>query len=167
MDRINKIASRLVLSYLIGKVDKEQYGFFNGRKFPIFFVRKVSDNKYHVYKFLTFSKFVERVYGLRVIESQLVRFYEQFDQSFKLYYYWIDSVEFYVMAKNKPDAFKKRMENLRQRIANVVFSWFKQNGHFPNNGRSPQKDYRPHRRNVPALRRHSEVDFLRLPPALP
>ena len=26
------------------------------------------------------------------------------------------------------------MENLRQRIANVVFSWFKQNGHFPNNG---------------------------------
>ena len=135
MDRIHKIASKLVLSYFIGRVkEKEQYAFFNGRKFPILFVRKVSNNKYHVYKFLTFSKFVEKVYGLRVIESQLVRFYEQFDKSFKLYYYWIDSVEFYVMAKNKPDAFKKRMENLRQRIANVVFSWFKQNGHFPNNG---------------------------------
>lgn len=134
MNRIDKIASRLVLSYFIGKVDKQQYGFFNGRHFPILFVRKIADNKYHVYKFVTFAKFVDKVMGLRVVSSQLVNFYTQFDKPFSLYSYWVDSVEFEYMIKNRPDSFKKRMEFLKPRITNVVFSWFKQNGHFPNNG---------------------------------
>ena len=132
MDRINKIASRLVLSYLIGKVDKEQYGFFNGRKFPILFVGKISDNKYHVYKFLTFPKFIEKVCELH--DLQLINFYEQLNRSFALGAYWKDSNEFISMAKHMPSSFKKRLENLRNYIANRVFGWFKQNGHFPNNG---------------------------------
>lgn len=135
MKNINRIASKLVLSYLIGKVkDKEQYAFFNARKFPILFVKKVNDKKYEVYKFVTMPEFIRRVSDLSVSESQLKMFYNQMAKAFGLNYYWNSQDDFILSAMQNNAGFKKRLDLLKKKIASYAFFLFKNEHRMPNIG---------------------------------
>ena len=135
MDRIHKIASKLVLSYFIGRVkEKEQYAFFNGRKFPILFVKKTNNKKCDVYKFVTMPELIRKISGLRIAENQLIEFYHQMWKAFGLNYYWNSQDDFVFSAMKDNAGFRKRLEMLKGKIANYAFALFKNGNRMPDIG---------------------------------
>ena len=124
-----KVASKIVLSYLIGEIEKGKvYAFLNQKKWITFLVKKNGDN-FDVCKLVTFPKFIKHI--LNLSHDGLKLFYNKNKLNYGLHYFWQSDKQFAYSIEDYPDSSQKKLSKLTSYIGNNIYYSFKIDKSFP------------------------------------
>lgn len=120
-NKVEKIASKLLLSYLIQKIWDGWFVFYNNHKYPLLMVKEGREDKYDVYKLVTFPSFLKRVKNMS--ESECESFYKMKRDDYRLRYWWDEPDDF--VYERDSTSWDYKFKDLKKYVASNTVLCFK------------------------------------------